>query len=249
MKLPCPGAAVPFRARAPHAGFTLMEVMLALAVSAIVLAAIGGVFFSALRLRDHTTAMLDAGFPIQQSLAALRRDLRGAMPPGPLNQTLVGDFRLEGGSGAMSGSMSSRLQFFTTSGNLADDQTWGDVQEVVYELRDPVNRNSTGTGKDLVRSITRNLLTSTPQETDEQFLASNIESIEISCFDGMDWRDTWDTSLGDTNLPSAVRVRISQTAATAVPGGMQPFQLVIPVMIQARSNTNQTASATSGGGR
>jgi hypothetical protein len=37
-----------------------MEVLLALAISAILLAAIGGIFFSAARLRERTTAMLDA---------------------------------------------------------------------------------------------------------------------------------------------------------------------------------------------
>jgi prepilin-type N-terminal cleavage/methylation domain-containing protein len=216
--------------------FTLMEVMLALAVSVIVLAAIGGVFFAGLRLRDHTTAMIDEGVPIQQALGMLRRDLRGAMPPGPVNMSLAGDFRLEGGGGAMSGSVNSRLQFFTTSGALSEDQTWGDIQEVVYELRDPATRASVGSGKDLVRTVIRNLLTSTPQEADELFLASNIQNIEFSCFDGSDWREAWDTSSGNTNLPTAVRVRISTGTASATLGAAQPFELVIPLVIVARTN-------------
>src|SRR5438477_10836862 len=62
--------------------FTLIEITLALAVSAIVLAAIGGVFFSAIRLRERTMAMMDAAAPLQQTVTFLRRDLKGAVPPG-----------------------------------------------------------------------------------------------------------------------------------------------------------------------
>ena len=39
-------------------GFTLMELLLAMGTSAIVLAAIGSVFYSAIRLRERTTSAL-----------------------------------------------------------------------------------------------------------------------------------------------------------------------------------------------
>src|SRR5438270_5454702 len=62
--------------------FTLMEIMLALAVSAIALAGIGGVFYSALRLRERSAAMVDEAVPLQQALIFIKRDLQGAVPPG-----------------------------------------------------------------------------------------------------------------------------------------------------------------------
>src|SRR5262245_17488223 len=61
--------------------FTLMEMLLALSISAIVLAGIGGVFFSAMRLRERTTAMLDASGSLYQALSIMRRDLQGTLPP------------------------------------------------------------------------------------------------------------------------------------------------------------------------
>src|SRR5438034_3929210 len=70
--------------------FTLMEMLLALAISAIVVAAIGGVFYSALRLRDRTAAALDEVAPLHQVLTLLRRDLQGAQPP---SGHLAGDFK------------------------------------------------------------------------------------------------------------------------------------------------------------
>src|SRR5712671_3751317 len=72
--------------------FTLIEVMLALAVSAIVLAAIGGVFYSAMRLRERTSAMLDESAPLHHALTVLRRDLQGALPPGAGTLPMAGDF-------------------------------------------------------------------------------------------------------------------------------------------------------------
>jgi len=93
--------------------FTLMEVMLALMVSAIVLAAIGGVFYSAIRLRDRTAAMLDESTPLHQALSFLRRDLQGALPPGG-PYALVGDFKNEQLSGGIG--QNFHIQFFTSTG-------------------------------------------------------------------------------------------------------------------------------------
>src|SRR5438128_12436665 len=93
--------------------FTLMEMMLALAVSAIALAGIGSVFYGAMHLRDRTTAMLDASAPLQHALAVLRRDLQGAAPPGG-DAALAGDFKivpLGGGAG-----QGSHQEFFSSTG-------------------------------------------------------------------------------------------------------------------------------------
>src|SRR4030095_10731352 len=58
--------------------FTLLEILLALAISAIVLAGIGTVFYGAIHLRDRTAAAIEASVPITQALGIIRRDLLGA---------------------------------------------------------------------------------------------------------------------------------------------------------------------------
>ena len=216
-----------------------MEVMLALVVSAIVLAGIGSVFYSAIRLRDRTAAMLDESAPLHQALTFLRRDLQGALPPGG-SYTLAGDFKSEQLSGGIG--QSFRLQFFTSTGVINDNVTWGEVQEVAYELRDPLTRTGT-TGRELFRSINRNLLSTAIQEPQEQFLLANVQSLEIACYDGYDWRESWDTSLGDTNLPSAIRVRIQLASDSAADlRNQQPFEMIVPLIVQSRTNQVQTAS-------
>ena len=90
-----------------------------------------------------------------------------------------------------------------------DNAPWGDIQSVTYELRDPTDRN--GRGKDLYRSVTRNLMAATTPDVDDQFMLSGVQSIKFSCFDGSQWQDTWDTTgvtSVNTNLPVAVRVHI-----------------------------------------
>jgi type II secretory pathway component PulJ len=217
-----------------------MEMLLALAVSSIVLAGIGGVFYSAMRLRERTTAALEESGSVCQALGFLRRDLQGTLPP---NGALAWDFK----NGTVNNAQGQAvgLQFSTTTGVITDDAPWGDVQAVTYELRDPVVRTNSG-GRELIRTVTRNLLATTASDYREQFLLGNVQSLEVSCFDGLEWRETWDTSLGDTNLPTAVRVRLQMVADERTDvRDRQPIELLIPLVIQSR--TNQTQQASGGG--
>jgi len=222
-----------------------MEVMLAMAVSAIVLAGIGGVFYSALRLRERTVAMLDEALPVHQALTVLRLDLRGALPPAGIF-ALAGDFKITPLGGGLV--QSFRLQCFTSSGVISDnDNTPGaDVQEVTYELQDPISGGG-NSGKDLVRSINRNPLGTTGLNPNEQRLLGHVESLEFAGYDGANWREMWDTSLSDTNLPSALRVRIQLAGDNSVDKqNRQPYELI--VQVDSVSRTNQTQAATSTGG-
>jgi general secretion pathway protein J len=225
-------------------GFTLMEIMLALAVSAVVLVAIGGVFYSAVRLRERTQAMLDESTPLQQAFNFIRHDLQGALPPGGGNLPLAGDFKLQAlGSGL---GANYHVEFFTTSGAVNDNSTFGDIQSISYELRDSADRTRNNNGKDLVRSVNRNVLATAMQDPQEQPLLSNVQSLEFSCFDGANWRDSWDTSLGDTNLPYAVRVRIQLAGDSSANARAQhPFEIVVPLVSQSRTNVPQTTTSGS----
>ena len=213
-------------------GFTLIELILAAGVMAIVLVAINGIFFGAMRLRESVTDAVDAALPVQQACDTLRRDLASAMPP-TTNGIFSGDFKV-GGVTSTGLNQPVDIELYTTTGALRSDEPWGDVQKITYELRSSADR--TAPGKELVRSITRNLLTAIPPQPQDQSLLGGVQSVEYSCYDGTLWRDNWDTTGSDTNLPTAVRVRI-QMAGNGGSADQQPIEIVVPIESQARTNT------------
>jgi type II secretion system protein J len=235
------GAAEPRRRGAQ--AFTLLEILLGVSIFAVVLIAINTVFFSAMRLQQRTTAAMDENQQIEQALAIMRCDLRGTLPPaGKLASSFKNGLV---GSGTF---QSSGLEFFTTTGILTGDEPWSEVQKVVYQLMDPLDR-SRSRGRDLVRSVTRNLLSTAVEYPEEQRLAENIESMEFLCHDGVNWRGQWDTSLGDTNLPSAVKVRILMAREQS--GDIlrrQPLEMVVALTVQTRTNATTEASSETGSG-
>jgi prepilin-type N-terminal cleavage/methylation domain-containing protein len=245
--------------------FTLLELLLATAIFAIVLVAINTVFYSALRLRDRTTAALAAELPVNQAMAVMRRDLAGTLPPGG---TLAGDFKSGTGSSSVGNRNSSSggttgaamaqgstlsaaevgsLDFFTTGGALSETEPFGDVQEVNYQLVAPADPLR-ALGRDLVRTVNRNLLAISTPASQSQRLLGNVARLEFLFYDGSQWRNSWDTSNGDTNLPLAVRVRL--LLARENPGAndfnRQPMELLVPLVIQSGTNTTAATNTTSG---
>ena len=86
---------------------------------------------------------------------------------------------------------------------------------------------------ELVRSVSRNLLTTSTLDLEDELVLENVESFEVNCFDGYEWRTVWDTSLTETNLPLAVRIRIELADAADVDRrAREPFELVVPLVTQ-----------------
>lgn len=259
--------------------FTLIELLLATAIFAVVLLAIQTVFFAGLTLRNRATAALDDSLPVHQALAILRKDLQNTVTPGSV---LAGDFRLGGpasttrsgaatASGAAnasatsssrssslsaqssgSGNESGGLDFFTSTGVLREWEVGGDIQEVNYQLMEPLQKTDKTWGQDLVRGVTRNLLAYTAPEPEEQRLLENVESLEFEFYDGQDWQETWDTTVDGTSLPKAVRVSLlmaTDPKKSAVRREPIRMIVVLPDTVSTNStsttSTNETSSATS----
>src|SRR5437660_12636114 len=65
-----------------QAGFTLLELLIAISIFAMVLTAINGVFYAAMRLQSKTSRSVEEGVPLQQAVGVLKRDLQGIVLPG-----------------------------------------------------------------------------------------------------------------------------------------------------------------------
>ena len=130
---------------------------------------------------------------------------------------------------------------FTSTGTLSENAPWADIQRVTYELKQPADRSEAG--KDLIRSVARNLLATTAPEVDDQLMLRGVASIKFSCFDGSQWQDAWDTTTltaVNTNLPVAVRVDIQMSGNK----NAAPVEILVP--IDSVSRTNMVLTATTG---
>lgn len=219
--------------------FTLLEMILAVAVAAIVLAAAGAAFFTALHLQASTQAAVDEATPVDQALAIMRRDLECVVTPtNGTSKVLSGDFKV-GQVSSLGVNVPAAIEMYTATGALssAPGAPWGDIQRVTYELERPADRSTPG--MELVRSVTRDLLSTLTPDVENQPLLSGVASLQISCYSGAQWYDTWDTtdpSTGSTNLPLAVRVQIQMADSGNNAGGQSPVEILVPIDSQSRTN-------------
>jgi hypothetical protein len=204
-----------------------------------VLVIISSVFAGALHLEQQASANMDQSLPIERAMNLLRRDLKNAVPPGGMLAGPMQSGSLAGGVDADDG-----IQIYTTTGLITPDEPWGEIQEVTYGLQPSTDPNSTS--KDLVRTVTRNLLSTGTPDEDDQFLASGIQSLTFSSFDGANWLDTWDDTT-ETNLPVAVRVNLQLAAKDPTQTPPAPMQLLVPLMAQVHTNELDNSESDTNG--
>jgi type II secretion system protein J len=225
-----------------QSAFTLVEMILAIGVAAIVLIAVNAVLFTALHLRDVVTSSVDAATPLDQATAFLRRDLQCVVTPtNGTSKVLSGSFRV----GTINSSGIAEpvaIEMYTADGALSESAPWADIQRVTYELK---NSTDTSGRRDLYRTVSRNLLSTSPTpDVQDQLMLSGVEDVKFYCYDGSQWQSTWDTSDSTTlytNLPLAVRVDIQMAGGNA----NEPIELVVPIDSVARTNMVLTSNTGS----
>jgi type II secretion system protein J len=226
--------------------FTLIEVMIAMAVFAIVLAAINGIFWGALRLRKKTVESIDAALPTEQTLAIIRNDLANIVPPEGGVFLTTFQTTVANTNSATSGMLPtisqqglSSPQFTTSNGRVDDSTMWSDIQKISYTLANSTNR---GTGRDLVRNVTRNLLPVIQQDLDQQTILTGVKGIYFFYHDGTQWKEAWDTN-EVYKLPRAIKVQIAMDSDERGRVAPPPLEVVVP-MIDAGTNTLASATTT-----
>ena len=225
-----------------YKAFTLIEVLLAVAIFAIVLAAINGVFYGALRLRNRSAQAIEESLPIEQAASIIKRDLQGLVAPGG---TLAGPLQsgvpiTSGNSGNSTMGQQGDTVIYTATGVIDETSPWANVQKVSYSLRQPLLQTSRG-GKDLYRLVTRNLLPVSQEEVEAEFLLGDVQQLQFYFYDGTGWRNTWDSTAETAVLPKAIKLEIdlAQKDTTL----RTPIELVVPVTVYVRTNQTQITGA------
>ncbi len=234
--------------RRAQEGFTLLELLVATAVSAIVLLVINATFFTALRLHNATHESIDRDLELQRAITIIRRDLAGLTLPGNATATtltLRGQFQSDPADSSETPPASGERvspDLYTTSGTIDGWTSFSELQMVNYYLT-PANDGSTN--KSLVRVVTRNLLPVQDLVGEQQTLLPSLTSATMTFFDGTDWTDTWDSSTTST-LPTALKFSLviaprDNTGITRA--NPVPVDLIVPVLVSTRTSAQAAAAA------
>ncbi len=179
-------------------GFTLLELLIALALLAILCGALYGTYFSLMRGRDTAVTKMDERRQLSVTLDQLRRELSSAFCAGS-NRRL--HFVVEDRD--YFGKPASTLDFTAIVPPRSGQQPLSDQVRLVYA----------GVGKE----DKEEKLQLTRQEKDlyytlDSFPYAQMEEVEgflVECYDGGKWVKTWDTALNGGTLPKCVRVTIT----------------------------------------
>lgn len=185
------------------AGFTLLELIIGAAISAVLLAALYACLNGVVGLKRQSYAALDRSLPEEGAALVIKRDLLNmAVPTGLLTDTVLGQEVNENGR------RYDTLAFCTTTGVVDRDRPFSTMQKVEYYLVGQVDGIDYSSAQ-LVRAVTRNLLsTNLDDSRTERSILSGVDSLEIEYYDGQLWTTSWDATTAETPLPKAVKMHI-----------------------------------------
>lgn len=204
--------------------FTLLELLLALATAAVVMAALLAAFSSSWRLQERGREWEEAAAPRRELRDRLRREFAAAVPPsGVLAGPLVAVSDTSGGW------RQDDIEWVAAVGARNPDDTWGDLARLHYYLAED---EATG-GWNLVRTIEQNLLAVETEDPEEVILAIGIQGLQALWFDGEDWLDEWDSTLQDNQLPKAVHIRLDFAETDGRTPA--PLEVIVPFVCRTLS--------------
>ena len=149
-------------------GFTLLETLVALTVTALVLGALGGAVLRTATARTRATAAADRIAAGRTVLLRLTREIEAAVPPPPPGPEIPAERFVVDPPDTPEGS--SGLRFAPLSASLAPATS--DLRPVAYAFE----------GGALVRRLGRG----EPEE-----LLAGVRRFRVRCSDGSAWHDTW----------------------------------------------------------
>ncbi|HEX2971942.1 MAG TPA: type II secretion system protein GspJ [Tepidisphaeraceae bacterium] len=184
-----------------HSGFTLLEILLATAMVAVVSLSLYASLRIAFRARDSANNAIGPIRAASLALDLVSRDLESVLSPsGVMAGAFVGQHATD------SGNPTDILEYYCVGEgpDRSDPTGWGGMRKVdlgVTTLAD-------GTPNVLIRRITSNLLSPVVIEPDEEILCRGVTSFLLRYYDGTDWLDVWDSTTAGDILPIAIEITL-----------------------------------------
>ena len=180
--------------------FTLLELLAATAMTAVLAGSLYATLRIAFQARRTAIATVEQVRKTELAFELLRTDIESAVVPTGI---LAGVFLGEDAVGT-SGQASDVLVLHCTADGAQDTEGIGDIRMVEFSCeKDPQDE-----GMVLLRRITVHLLATRVEEGQEEALCRGVRSFNVRYFDGLDWRDAWDSGAQDNALPLAVEITL-----------------------------------------
>lgn len=186
-------------------GFTLLELLLALAMTVVIAGTLAASLYIAFRANSSAHAAVDAGRVAGAINHILADDLATALPP---NGVLAAEFIGE----------KNTLSFYAAGAQKSAVPS--DIQRVEYELVPAATALN-----DLVRRVDTNLLAQVTPELDDEVICRDVAVFELRYFDGLAWSDRWDSTENEDRLPTAIEVSLELKPQR--PGGREIMSVQI----------------------
>lgn len=223
-----------------YKGFTLIEILVATTIMAILLLALRETFTSATRLRRELMQRLNEWLIKERVQRVIEEDFKGIVftysimaPSLQLSRQRLGATY-----------QSSKIIFYTNNGRTSSSSKWPEIQKVYYYLLDSRELERYGffitnqTGAILVRGLIRNLLAQVQPEPTIEPLCPDVENFTVELFDGSTWLselslDLANQSEGNTNnFPCLARIRIEFVNDPKAQWVRSPIELLCPIYTQ-----------------
>lgn len=184
----------PSSSRCSHSGFTLLEILIALALLGVLAGALYGTYFSLIKGRESAVAGMEARRELRTTLDLLRRELNSALYSRN-NKRL--HFSVENRD--IFGKPASLLAFTSIAPPQPGGLIISDQLDLKYEI---VERDKqmvlTRQAKDLYHS----------GEAARYPQMESIEGFLVECQNGDKWVKVWDTAI-NFGLPQAIRITVT----------------------------------------
>ncbi len=186
--------------RRQPSGFTLLELLVAITLMAIISGALYGALYVAFKAQRTAENALKPTRSATLALELLERDFAAALPLG----MLVGSFQGQSGTGTGGTDV---LTFGSGANVPRENETGCDIRQITLSIESlPDDPQPV-----LLRSVTSNLLASADPVVRKEVLCRGVKSFALRYFDGTTWQATWDSSGVGVSLPLAVEVALEFT--------------------------------------
>jgi len=190
-------------------GFSLLELLLAMAMAAMLALSLYTAMNVALRAKSSANASLEPTRAAMIAMDLIQQDFQSVPPPGdsaadtiPLSGSFYGEHL------PAAGGDNDSVEFYS----IGADTIEGDPVDAP-PLSEGIRRihlqvQSDAGGSVLVRRVTRNLMPSSEPAVEEEILCRNVRSFALRYYDGVAWQEEWDSTTLEDNLPLAVAITL-----------------------------------------